>query len=84
MKWLVLTINNIMCYNIFRKQTTGERMKNNMNFARELNRELVEELKEKKEYFPAEEFKALKKHVNKERIKLLGLTLIKGGKYDEE
>lgn len=54
-----------------------------LEMGRELNREIIEELKQIEEENP-EVARDLKKELNKDRIKALGLTLIRGGKYEEQ
>jgi len=48
----------------------------------ELNRDIVEQLKEVKNDYTEESYKDIRKKLNKERIKALGFTLIQGGKAE--
>lgn len=54
-----------------------------LELGRELNRDIIEDLKLRQEYYPENAFKEFKKEMNKERIKALGMYIIQGGKSED-
>lgn len=51
-----------------------------LEMGRELNRDIIEDLKEAKEYMSEASYKEHRKEQNRVRIAALGLKLIQGGK----